>query len=80
MSVRLSNNCTNCSNLSGGLCTLHEISVSERHTCDSFSMLPNLKNMLDCTSCSRYESANCAHPDKASAGMLCASWAPQAIA
>ncbi|MAZ27208.1 MAG: hypothetical protein CL868_09055 [Cytophagaceae bacterium] len=78
MAIRLGNSCLNCDNLiEGDYCKVHEINVSERHTCDSFEMKAVLKDNPDCTTCSRYEGPTCAHPQKASPGMMCSHWAPQ---
>ena len=81
MAIRLANNCINCDNfVDGGVCAEHKVMVSAKHTCDSFEMKPSLKNDRNCITCSRYETESCAHPEHASPGMLCASWAPRAEA
>lgn len=81
MPIRLATSCSNCNNLSGGnTCTQHKIQVTERHTCDSFSMQEALKNNMNCGTCTRFNTTDCPHPQKASAEMLCSSWAPKAVA
>lgn len=77
MAIRLSNNCTNCTQLSATLvCNVHQVKVSESYTCDNFTLKENMNAEKDCTSCARHNDNSCPHPTKASAGMLCASWAP----
>ena len=81
MAIRLANNCINCDHyVDRSICAIHKVMVSGKHTCDSFDMKLSLKNDRNCLSCARFETEHCAHPDHASAGMLCASWAPQAEA
>ncbi|EPR67648.1 hypothetical protein ADICYQ_3288 [Cyclobacterium qasimii M12-11B] len=36
-----------------------------------------LKDNRNCDSCLRYETDDCANPQKAAPGMLCSHWAPQ---
>ncbi len=75
--IRLSTNCTNCAEMAhDAFCRVHEVKVSENYTCDSFSPTSRFNTQRQCTSCARYQSDSCAHPDKASEGMLCSSWAP----
>ncbi|NQZ44814.1 MAG: hypothetical protein HRT65_10920 [Flavobacteriaceae bacterium] len=81
MSIRLATNCTNCTNFKNdNSCAQHNITVSERHTCDSFDMKAALKDNINCGTCSRFETTSCVHPAKAAPEMLCSSWAPQALA
>jgi hypothetical protein len=81
MAIRLASNCVNCKNLAeDSLCSQHNIEVSEKHTCDSFTMKEALKSDVNCGTCSRFNRPSCAHPAKASAEMTCAKWAPQAMA
>ncbi|MEM9000198.1 MAG: hypothetical protein AAGB24_08025 [Bacteroidota bacterium] len=81
MPIRLATNCTNCTNFTNEkTCAQHNIAVSERHTCDSFSMKDVLKNNMSCGTCARFNTPTCAHPAKAAPEMLCSSWAPQAVA
>lgn len=81
MSIRLATNCTNCVNFQNdNTCAQHHIKVSERHTCDSFTMKASLKDNMNCGTCTRYNTSSCPHPQKASAEMLCTSWAPKATA
>lgn len=79
MAIRLANNCANCTNFSPEFtCMHHKVKVTEKHTCDHFNMQDALKNNQSCSTCSKYETSNCAHPDKAMPEMLCGSWAPNA--
>ncbi|WGK64951.1 hypothetical protein [Croceiramulus getboli] len=81
MAIRLAHNCTNCQQLKANhSCSIHEVQVEGQYTCDQFEMKIALKDLRHCGSCSRYHTTHCAHPEKATAGMLCASWAPQATA
>lgn len=78
MAIRLSTNCTNCAKLSASfMCNVHQVKVSESYTCDNFILKDTLNSRSDCTSCARFEADSCPHPAKASAGMLCTSWAPE---
>lgn len=81
MSIRLTSGCVNCQNLTEERnCAIHNVKVEERFTCDSFDMRPSLFDEVDCTSCSRMNDSSCAHPAKASAGMMCSKYAPNANA
>ncbi|MFS4418494.1 hypothetical protein [Maribacter sp. 2307ULW6-5] len=81
MSIRLANNCKHCENLmEGGKCKVHGVQVSNSYVCDSFEMKSALKDDRNCTSCVRYETSDCANPEKAAPGMLCTQWAPQTAA
>jgi hypothetical protein len=40
-------------------------------------MKAQLQDDRHCVTCARYEETDCANPDKAAPGMLCAAWAPQ---
>ncbi len=78
MAIRLGNSCANCENLSSsGICSVHKVQVNDSYTCDTFEMKSSLKDDMNCGTCSRHETANCANPEKASIGMLCSHWAPQ---
>ncbi|MDT7829766.1 hypothetical protein RQM65_13915 [Pricia sp. S334] len=78
MSIRLANNCSNCENLmEGSVCKVHGVKVSNSYTCDSFDMKAALKDDRNCVTCVRYETSDCANPQKAAPGMLCSHWAPQ---
>ncbi len=78
MAIRLGNGCENCENLmTNNQCKIHGVKVSSHYTCDSFEMKAALKDDRNCKSCLRYETSNCANPEKASPGMLCSHWAPQ---
>ena len=80
MSIRIGNSCVNCDNLTANeTCKVHGVKVSNNYTCDSFEMKAALKNDPNCGTCARYESTNCANPQKAAPGMLCSQWAPQNI-
>jgi len=75
--IRLSTNCTNCSELSDAqFCNIHQVKVNGNYTCDSFSPTSDFHAQRQCTSCVRYKTDSCAHPATAAEGMLCASWAP----
>ena len=81
MAIRLAHNCSNCDNLmEGNLWAKHKVIVNTHYTCDSFEMKAALKDERNCVTCARYENTDCANPDKAAPGMLCASWAPEAQA
>lgn len=78
MSIRLANNCNNCKNLmEGSICKVHGVKVSNSYTCDTFEMKASLKDDRNCVTCLRYETSDCANPQKAAPGMLCSHWAPQ---
>lgn len=79
MAIRYANNCSNCEHLmEGSLCGKHQVMVSGRYTCNKFSMMSELENERSCTNCSKFSTSSCAHPSKASPGMMCVSWSPQA--
>ena len=60
MSIRLATNCTNCINFTNeSTCAQHNITVSERHTCDSFTMQDALKEGMSCGTCTILYSAAC---------------------
>lgn len=78
MSIRLANNCINCENLvEGSVCKVHGVKVSHSYTCDTFEMKAALKDDRNCVTCVRYETSDCANPQKAAPDMLCSHWAPQ---
>jgi len=78
MAIRLGNGCKNCENLSeNNTCKIHGVKVSSSYTCDSFEMKAALKDDRNCVTCLRYESKDCANPQKAAPAMLCSHWAPQ---
>ena len=80
MAIRLGNNCENCSNLQlGNKCAVHDVIVGNQYTCNSFNMRAGLDNDHDCTSCARFKSESCPHPQKAAEGMLCEAWAPAKV-
>ena len=77
MAIRLGNSCKNCKSLgTDNACAVHHVKVGYHYTCDSFSLKANLTDQRDCGTCFRYESSHCAHPAKASQGMMCSVWAP----
>ncbi len=77
--IRLSTNCTNCAEMTDEtFCKIHQVKVNGNYTCDSFTPGSGFNIQRQCTSCVRYQSESCAHPDKASEGMMCSSWAPVA--
>ena len=80
MSIRLSNSCPNCDHFTNdGFCRHHKTEVSAKHTCDSFDMSAKIKDSEQCGNCTKYGSLNCAHPNKAALGMLCAAYAPGGV-
>lgn len=80
MSIHLGNSCKNCEKFNDGFCMLHRTAVGAAHTCDSFELRAALKDHPNCANCSRYESPDCAKPQKATPEMLCTHWAPRATA
>ena len=79
--IRLANSCNNCENiLETGRCTVHGVKVSHSYTCDAFDMKASLQDDRNCLTCIRYETDNCANPQKAAPGMLCSHWAPKNVA
>lgn len=79
MSIRLASSCSHCEAFSAGkVCKVHDLKVSEDYVCDRFSLIPKLDSARHCGNCARHQTDACAHPSKATEGMLCASWAPQA--
>jgi hypothetical protein len=80
MSIRLGNSCRNCEKNNEGFCMLHKTAVGAAYTCDSFVMRAELKDDPNCSNCSRYQTSDCANPQKAAPGMLCNHWAPRATA
>ena len=80
MSIRIGNSCNNCSSLTANQeCQVHSVKVSPEYTCDTFDLKTNLKDDSNCSNCARFEQSSCAHPKKATAGMLCSQWAPRAV-
>ena len=78
MAIRIGNSCVNCENLSANeICGIHKVKVSNSYTCDSFEMKAALKDDRNCVTCVRFETSDCANPQKAAPGMLCSHWAPQ---
>jgi len=78
MSIRISSSCNHCNSFTEAqLCKTHELKVSKEYTCDQFSILQQLDKSMHCNSCARHHRTDCAHPDLAADGMLCASWAPK---
>lgn len=81
MAIRLSSTCLNCANLKNDAsCKVHEVKVSSNYTCDQFELRADLDYDRECSNCARHGQDDCAHPEKAAAGMLCTSWAPAAVA
>lgn len=81
MSIHLGNSCVNCEHLTkDSRCKVHEVFVNDNYTCENFDLKASLKGKRDCTTCARYQGPTCANPSKASSGMLCTHWAPQAHA
>lgn len=63
--------------MKGEVCAIHKVMVNNHYTCDSFEMKSQLKDDRNCVTCVRYNESDCANPEKAAPGMLCAAWAPQ---
>jgi hypothetical protein len=81
MAIRMGNSCVNCENLMGDhKCSVHGVKVKEQYTCDSFDMKASLKDDRNCTTCLRYQTTDCANPEKAAPNMLCSHWAPEEVA
>mgnify|MGYP001800229026 CR=1 FL=1 len=79
MSIRIASTCSTCESFNASnLCVVHNVKVNQNYVCDSFAMNPSLNSQKDCGTCARHETDSCAHPDRASEGMLCMSWAPKA--
>jgi len=80
MAIRLGNSCGNCEHLDqGNTCKQHGVQVGTSYTCDSFEMKAALKSEQHCVTCVRYETSDCANPQKAAPEMSCNHWAPQKI-
>jgi len=80
MAIQYSHNCMNCKNLmENNYCSVHQVMVSGRYTCEKFNMKDEFLSDRNCTNCKKYETSDCAHPDKAAPGMLCRSWTPNAV-
>jgi len=78
MSIRLASNCSHCNSFTAAhMCKKHKLKVSEEYVCDQFSLLAKLDDSAQCTNCLRHGKDDCAHPNVAAEGMLCASWAPK---
>ncbi|PRP67637.1 hypothetical protein [Nonlabens agnitus] len=81
MSIRLGNSCGNCEHLSSEhKCGVHDVFVNAHYTCHSFSLKAKMEDDRGCTSCARYGKPSCPHSEKATAGMMCNSWAPEKVA
>jgi len=80
MAIRLGNTCANCDKfMSDSTCAVHKVKVGHLYTCDSFEMKARLADERNCTSCLRFEREDCANPQKAAPGMMCAVWAPRSM-
>lgn len=78
MSIRLATSCGTCMSFTAAnICTTHEVEVSDKYVCNQFSGSTKLNKSIDCISCSRHKRDDCKHPDIATKGMLCTSWAPK---
>ena len=75
MDIGVSNSCINCSNLSAEMfCNVHKVDVEIDNTCGSHAIERNLNKTSNCSNCSKFEKATCAHPSVSAKGMLCFSW------
>lgn len=81
MGIKLAECCANCENhITGSVCSVQEIVTSENQVCESYEFRVALHRESDCLKCSKFQTSNCAHPKKASEGMLCTVWQPNAMA
>ena len=77
MSIRLTSSCGTCTSLTEqNICTTHNIEISSLYVCDNFVSDKKLNKISDCTTCARFKKDDCKHPDIATIGVLCTSWAP----
>lgn len=78
MPIRIANSCGQCTSFAAtNFCNTHEVKVTEKYTCDQFTSQGDLNKSIDCGSCARFKRDDCKHPDIATKGMLCTSWAPK---
>ncbi len=78
MSIRLATSCGTCSSFTAAhMCSTHEVKVSDVYVCDQFSGDTETTKKIDCISCARHQQNDCKHPDIATHGVLCTSWAPK---
>ncbi len=78
MNVKLANCCGNCEHfINGQICAVQEIVVSENQVCEAYQFKAVLHRDDDCLKCVKFQTNNCAHPQKASEGILCSVWYPR---
>lgn len=78
MEVKMAQCCGNCEfHVNGQLCSIQEIITGENLVCDAYKFRAVLHRDSDCLKCSKFQTSNCAHPKKASEGMLCTVWNPR---
>ncbi len=78
MKVKLAQCCGNCEHfINGQICSVQEIVVSENQVCEAYTFKPVLHREDDCLKCSKFQTTNCAHPSKASEGIMCTVWIPR---
>ncbi len=79
MKISLASCCANCEHfLNGQLCGVQEVVVSENQVCEAYEFKAVLHREDDCLKCSKFQTNNCAHPQKASEGIMCTVWYPRA--
>lgn len=80
MNVQLAKCCGNCENfINGQVCAIQEIVVSENQVCEAYQFKAVLHRDDDCLKCVKFQTNNCAHPQKASEGILCSVWYPRTV-
>lgn len=78
MSIRLTNGCVNCENLTTeSICKIHEVMVEKIHTCDNFNMRVSAESEITCLTCTKYFTSKCPNKAEAAPKMLCNEWAPK---
>jgi len=78
MPIRMASSCGQCTSFTAtNFCNTHTVEVTEQYTCDQFSSEGDLNKSIDCGSCARFKRDDYEHPDIATKGMLCTSWAPK---
>lgn len=80
MNVKLANCCGNCEHfINGQICGIHEFVVSENQVCEAYQFKAVLHREDDCLKCSKFQTLDCPHPNKASEGILCNVWYPRGV-
>lgn len=77
MSIRTSNTCFNCENLSNDLlCLEHKTKVDVFNVCDDHTYKNFFSKDSNCGNCMSFNTESCKHPSSATPGMLCIEWKP----